>query len=311
MISELRIELQLPFTGQFKYPDLFPSLSLPSSSELQPLDVGITSPEGFTSSHMLSPWSPAAWQSSPGAISTQTTSRDGLLQPEEERSWLYYLAEISLRSIMNRVLTDLYSDGEDSWKTAANRLARREEVYVEELEQWHAALPPQLIFANPLVAQGQGQSIPAPDNELSFLLQTRFAGVSEWIYRPSLYIVLHSPRGTVHGSHILATASKAVEASATVVRLVSTHHRHGGIWGLLRRSFGASLVLMMVAMHSHGESQFGLMSETQPPSDWVQLVELCMMTIRRWASPGSTDLARMEEMLRKLLDSVVTSIGAG
>ncbi|KAM5360520.1 hypothetical protein ACJZ2D_013696 [Fusarium nematophilum] len=80
---ELRAELQLPSSGllRFKYPDLFPSLSLPSTSTLQTFSPEATaiSPQNQTA------WSPAAWQGSP-STSSQLTNPDAVLEAEEERS---------------------------------------------------------------------------------------------------------------------------------------------------------------------------------------------------------------------------------
>lgn len=60
----------------------------------------------------------------------------GYAQIEEERSWLYYLSEISLRSMMNRVLVDLYGDGEAAWLADVPGLVKRHLAYSEELELW-------------------------------------------------------------------------------------------------------------------------------------------------------------------------------
>ena len=120
--SELRAELQLPASGllQFKYPDLFPSLSFPPTSDS--LDFA----DGFAGS---------AGQSPANQIG-DTSVAYGYLQPEEERSWLYYLAEISLRKLMNRILEGLYSDGEGYWLTNVTSLLSQHAVFYEELTLW-------------------------------------------------------------------------------------------------------------------------------------------------------------------------------
>ena len=152
-ISELRAELQLPASGllNFKYPDLFPALSFPPGLEntggggggngASPAP-GASIGGGDMATHqylterelwagLMDP-SPSATASLPG------TGDDGYAQIEEERSWLYYLAEISLRNIMNRVLVDLYGDagGEAAWLADVPGLVKRHLAYSEELELW-------------------------------------------------------------------------------------------------------------------------------------------------------------------------------
>lgn len=87
VISELRCEIALPASGisRFGFPNLFPSppneLSLPVAHS----DQG------------------------------DTSSTAEFLDPEEERSWFYYLAEISFRRMMNRAFTALGRNGEVGW----------------------------------------------------------------------------------------------------------------------------------------------------------------------------------------------------
>lgn len=116
---ELRADLQLPASGllRFKYPDLFPFLSFPSASD------ATGSPED---GRTMETESPASVLPSPG----------GSLQPEEERSWLYYLAEISLRKIMNRILEGLYSRGEQYWRDDIRRVIVQHLAFSEELAMW-------------------------------------------------------------------------------------------------------------------------------------------------------------------------------
>lgn len=64
------------------------------------------------------------------------SSSEGVLDHEEERSWLYYLAEISLRKIMNRILQDIYSKGEQYWATDIARVISQHASYSEELAVW-------------------------------------------------------------------------------------------------------------------------------------------------------------------------------
>lgn len=100
--SELRAELQFPPTGlaNFKYPEAFPALSMPTAED----------------------------GSNAGAVIGLSAS--------EEHSWLYYLAEISMRGIMNRILDDIYSDGNEKWISSIHILFQYVETCRDELQTW-------------------------------------------------------------------------------------------------------------------------------------------------------------------------------
>ena len=96
----------------FKYPDPFPALSFPPSSEDR------ESAEGFAGSGGRVP------------------NVEGALDRDEEESWLYYLAEISIRKIMDRILSEFYGKGEGFWLTDIAALIEQYELYSEELSLW-------------------------------------------------------------------------------------------------------------------------------------------------------------------------------
>jgi hypothetical protein len=110
-ISELRIEIQLPASGivNFKYPYLFPFLSMPPPTT-EPTIAGSTSNRENPSSHL------------------------GL---EEERSWFYYLAEISLRRTMNRILSIFYGQGEQHWLLRIRQMIGDATICAEAITAWY------------------------------------------------------------------------------------------------------------------------------------------------------------------------------
>ncbi|KAM5360519.1 hypothetical protein ACJZ2D_013695 [Fusarium nematophilum] len=205
---------------------------------------------------------------------------------------------------MNRVLADLYGDGQAPWLTGGRSLVRCHGAYLEELRAWHSHLPVQLAFGD-LFETKPGCPVQPPSNELSLFLQTRYAGVMEWIHRPLLYIVLN---GKDKNPQLVSLAQKAVDSAAVLIRLVAAQNRHGGIWGLVRRSFGAALLLI-------GASCLGSKSDEPPdpgmvelPDDWEGLVRLSLATIRRWESSGTTDFRRMHDILHDAMRAVMAEV---
>ncbi|KAI8290987.1 hypothetical protein K4K60_003817, partial [Colletotrichum sp. SAR11_57] len=135
---------------------------------------------------------------------------------EEERSWLYYLAEISLRRTIKDTMAVLYRKGETYWLQNEQLLVRQYDEFEKEISQLHSHLPPLIQFDEHRHA----------DNELAFYLQGRFQGWREATLRPLLYCALHAP-GEV-SARVVELAQKAVDTCSAMVVKTAYHHRHGG-----------------------------------------------------------------------------------
>ncbi|KAH8881162.1 hypothetical protein GQ53DRAFT_754622 [Thozetella sp. PMI_491] len=258
---ELRAELQLPASGllKFKYPDLFPSLSLPVPSS----DEAAESAQCFIGSIGHSPVSHTG--SSTGSVSNSR------LEPEEERSWLLYLAEISLRKIMNRILEHVYSMGEQYWATNIGRVLFQHQVLYDELCMWRSHLPEQLQFPD--------HDMPA--NELAFLLQTRYLCSLQWIYMPFLYYIsIRATDSDLYLPKVAPLAQACVDSSANLIPIIARHHRHGGVWGLLRKSFSCAITLVV----ARKVEMLGLLTL---PANWEELVQLSTETIQKWGAEAT------------------------
>jgi hypothetical protein len=107
------MEICLPAAGlaKVKYPDAFPSP--PGGS---PIASG----------------NPAA-----DATAHDTESPSSMLSPEVENCWSYYLSEIAVRHIMNRVINTFYQNNESSWLSMPiHRMIRMAQELESQLTQW-------------------------------------------------------------------------------------------------------------------------------------------------------------------------------
>lgn len=106
------MELRLPQCGMstFKYPDSFLSLSMP--------------PSAVPAAASDDPMSDLQW---------------GVLGLQEERSWLFYLAEIALQRIMNRILDCFYGKGEYHWITNFEEILKQHMAFKDEIYQWYGS----------------------------------------------------------------------------------------------------------------------------------------------------------------------------
>ncbi|KAL1856884.1 hypothetical protein VTK73DRAFT_8216 [Phialemonium thermophilum] len=283
---ELRAELQLPTSGllEFKYPDLFPALSLPPSSD------HITLADEFVGAAGETPGF------EPAAVEPKRT-----LAPEEERSWLFYLAEISARKIMDRILGGLYGRGESPWLGNITAVLHQHLAYAEELALWRAHLPRQIQFSDNEV----------PPNELAFFLKTRYLGCLEWLYRPFLYYMTSSPPPSSSDSSgrtaapaqqmrqvVAPLAERCLLACRELITVVAQHHRHGGIWVLVRRTFNAAVLLLAGAQLWAERGADGMVPL---PDGWQASVQLAISTVRKWED-GAADLVRMRQILQSYFD---------
>ena len=161
-----------------------------------------------------------------------------------------------------------------------------------------------------------------PHNELAFFLKTRYICCLEWISRPFLFYALQAgpaipshpmlpADGATTGmaSSVFFLAYKHLDEGVRLVDIVSRHHRHGGIWGLIRRSFGTALVLLAVAASAADKRQTAPSSGAVPgplraPDDWPASVRLAIATIRHWEN-NVTDLQWMRRTLEHLLETTL------
>lgn len=63
------------------------------------------------------------------------TLRDDIV-PEEEKSWFYYLAEISYRRMINRILAVMARDGERGWIDNIGDIIKQCKDFGEQIDIW-------------------------------------------------------------------------------------------------------------------------------------------------------------------------------
>lgn len=107
--SELRCEIPLPPSDitRFGFPDVFPS-----------------PPEEISA--------PRDKHSDP----SQFPESEHGVEVEVERSWFYYLAEISFRKMMNRAISTLCRGGELSWVNNIHENIKQCEAFENDINLW-------------------------------------------------------------------------------------------------------------------------------------------------------------------------------
>ncbi|KAI9148950.1 ABC-transporter-regulating transcription factor [Paramyrothecium foliicola] len=187
--GEFLLEMEFQSSGleKLSYPDAFP---------VPPQNLGSNNLE------VMSPGSPAEVEQS---------------RILEQKSWAYYLAEISLRRTIDTTIHSIYSRGEQSWLSNPSALVRQCQEHEQQISVWHRHVP--------AVVQFNEHEI--PDDELTILLRGRFLEWREFVLRPVLYFVMHEDSRYV-SDEMAALAHKAIDLCRQIIMARANHYRHGG-----------------------------------------------------------------------------------
>ncbi|KIN03086.1 hypothetical protein OIDMADRAFT_160650 [Oidiodendron maius Zn] len=264
---ELRMEINLPPSGLAKvnYPDVFPT---PPNRSPEPSDYS-TTPEAV---HQPS-------------VSTRHLGEDS------EDVWSYYVSEIAVRRIGNRLMNSFYKEDESSWLSMPlDRMIRVADELELQLTQWFEHLPATLA--------AKGAAGPAPHNpvveELQFVLHARLFDFRERIYRPFLYLAIHYDPTDLIQQTLLPYVHRCIQACLMFLLRGTPRHRHHGTWYENRGMFLKSLLLIAAVKSSH----------IAVPSLWRQGVDSCIAGFQFWELE-SPDLRESRLVLQSLLAEIV------
>lgn len=199
-----------------------------------------------------------------------------------ESSYYFYLAEISLRRLLNRTRTvaTLLSPNIDA--PNASRLADTLQNLEEQLQQWLECLPPSLRFNIP------PETFPSPDeSELVKLVRERYVEVREILCRAYLYMCLHG------GCRLTPSQTEAFGARASAGLRLSVYRiqtevpffRHPGSWGACRVRFNHALCL--IAAYRGKERGEEAAAFLVVPPLWRKCVSMVQDRLQAWSYEGA------------------------
>ncbi|KAF4437259.1 heterokaryon incompatibility [Fusarium acutatum] len=249
---ELRYEIPLPPSGitQCDYPDMFPS--------------------------------PPTELTSPSAYDRGETLDDDIV-PEEEKSWFYYLAEISYRRMMNRAMAVMARSGEQGWSDNISEAMEHCKEFNEQIDLWYSHIPPQIDPKNAVHA----------NNELAQFLKNRELSCREWIHRPFLYYILHQSPEDEHYGRAIPLAQRCLKSCVEHLFRTYGHNRHHGTWYIARSCVTKALILLAAAKSGR----------IPLPSGWKEALEIARWTVNRW-SGEAPDLEWAKRIMEDLLGEV-------
>ena len=232
---EFRVELPLPQSELClgEYPNLFPSP--PSPVSLSTTTPGDAPASATTADGMLSPvqslgHTPSTTSENVGYGSIIGTSTGGTSATNataaaaageaamtaeelelrqhsmrlcrEEESWYYYLTEIALRRISNRIINTFfpsaYSHPSTLWLSNIRPLLRMAQEFEAQVSSWSAHLPPAMqqyetssIIRAPHLNYESESAGGNVSRELSWAIDNRLLEMQTWLYQPFLYYFIH------------------------------------------------------------------------------------------------------------------------
>jgi len=270
--AEFRIELPLPQTeiAEYGFPNLFPSPPSPPAADHQPAPkhaASLTEAEA-SSSIILIPS-----MLSPGQ--EDEVKMHAKLLCNEEESWYYYLTEVALRRIGNRVINTFFRRDRSEWMNIEPYL----DVAIEfeaQVSTWQTNLPPAMqkyetnsTIRAPRISSPGGAEAGFVVQELSWATENRLLEMRHWLYQPFLYYLVHArpelpPSMRLrHDSLPQALASpsnmdnheqntfwtlivRAIDCNLAILDTRTIPHRHHGLWFDLRNTICSSLILLAV-----------------------------------------------------------------
>ncbi|KAM3469264.1 hypothetical protein MY5147_007190 [Beauveria neobassiana] len=176
---EFRVELPLQQSeiSLGEYPDLFPSPPSPIPTNSSD-DDGVTGGNNFASTEDLE------------------LRQHAVRLCNEEESWYYYLTEIALRRIGNRIVNTFFRQGRSAWMMNLKPLLRMAKEFEAQVSSWSAHLPPAMQHyetTSVIRAPNVGTSNHVT-RELSWAVDNRLLEMQTWLYQPFLFYFIHVAR---------------------------------------------------------------------------------------------------------------------
>lgn len=197
--SEFRVELPLPQSelSNYAHPSLFPSPPSPAAGQIEE-DSDLTR---IYSNGSTADMGSELSRNRSRADEADELRRHARLLCNEEESWYYYLTEIALRRIGNRIINAFFGDNSIPWTNVQELLPIAIE-YDNQVSAWSANLPlamqhwemSEAIRAPAYYPNLDGNGNPV-SRELSWAIDNRLLEMRSWLYQPFLHYLIHSMPG--------------------------------------------------------------------------------------------------------------------
>ncbi|KAL2673821.1 hypothetical protein Neosp_012265 [[Neocosmospora] mangrovei] len=215
---------------------------------------------------------------------------------DSERSWLYYLAEIAARHLINDLLECHVYDFDSLQRADVVRMIRHTEIFEAQIDEWRSSLPAQLQFDMP-----EDWTLPELDHPMKMVLRQRYLSSLELTYRPLLRLCTDFSLEDFQGyeasllSRVVKLASQNLRFS--YLKIVNTSRSlHQGTWFNLR-SLTGSCLRFAAAEKAQRDGKLAGAQEVQIPPGWRSCVMKAIETLQPyWASKRGGGAGLMDLM---------------
>ncbi|KAH8693734.1 hypothetical protein BGW36DRAFT_383597 [Talaromyces proteolyticus] len=185
------------------------------------------------------------------------------LGQDSAHAWYYYLAEIALRRLANRILYNLFRNQDNGRFPRIIELVESTAAFEAQAADWMASLPPVFSLQTP----------EEEDDVLKFVLRGHLLDCYEWMYFPFMAETINFGR---RGPILDEYTRKGLQMCADRIRKNEPgfQHRHHGAWLMLRTCTRSALILL-AACHSQ-------MVQDLMPEGWKEAVVSAMGMLQFW-----------------------------
>ncbi|TEA13911.1 Glucose transport transcription regulator RGT1 [Colletotrichum sidae] len=159
----------------------------------------------------------------------------------DQRSWYYYLAEISARQLMNRIALAQKRTPPHPTEHGIDRMLDVFEAFDAQLTDWYESLPPPVSFQVP-----SGDIAPLLADDLCHVLRGRYLTMREMLCRPFVRLASTISIGITVSEQTVARvaeiASRGLQYCLFRIQATSSVPHHG-LWLQLRGFVTCSLIL--------------------------------------------------------------------
>lgn len=265
--SEFRVELPLPQSeiADYDFPNLFPSPPSPASVDDLLQEGTSTSPQDSNGAHL------EALRRTKSIEDRDEIRLHAKKLCNEEESWYYYLTEIALRRIGNRVINTFFRHDAREWM----QIERYIDVAIEfeaQVSTWQTNLPPVMqryetssTIRAPRITSPGGAETGYVSRELSWATENRLLEMRHWLYQPFLYYLVHAkpslPPALPHSNTTVtqvdspghnsdqkfwAMIERSIDCNLAILETRTLPHRHHGLWFDMRNTICASIIILAV-----------------------------------------------------------------
>lgn len=181
----------------------------------------------------------------------------------EGDSWYFFLSEIALRRITDKVAEVVVNHIDCSFPSSQQAVMEELVPIVVELERqvhtWRENLPLQVQFPD----------IPhAADTEWKHYSRSRYYRVLELMFRPFIFMAIHVPECS---PTVRSLASKGLSSALKYLLHCDITHRHQGLWLKLRNQFKETCLLLAAAI-----------AGLEMPQHWYTGIQKTIQSLECW-----------------------------